>query len=437
MNEQQASTLVHHTWYAYAYLASNAFSILGNSLMAVVLPVLIISRLGSPTWAGVVAVATTSAQMFAGFLGGALTDRVNRRNLSLTADLLSTLSVISLFLVDWFTMTSVLWFIVLGTIGAFADMPGQTARQALGPQVATSSSITYEKITGYFQTLQGGALIIGPVLAGVFLLLPNPAWALILAGSCSFLAAFTTALMPHTIGEYRREEHSPSVIHQTTHAISLIRHTPLLRFALTFAVGINVLHTITQSFVLPTHYALTGQANRVGWIIALMGVGMIIGGLIFGLLSAKLARSTLFLTATCLSLIGAILVLSLWDLSAVLNGAAILGVGFAIINASATIAAMDSLPEGNRGAVMGIILTLILTAYPLGFGLATLLYTYSGLGAVRLVLAGGFTSITLWALVSKRSHTLNAITAQVATPRSETSPPSETTPGAHDALPLT
>lgn len=113
------------------------------------------------------------------------------------------------------------------------------------------------------------------------------------------------------------------------------------------------------------------------------------------------------------------MMLSLWNLSAVINGAFFLGIAFAIINASVTIAIMGLLPEGKRGSVMGIILTLILAVYPLGFGLATLLYTYSGLGAVRLVLAGGFAVATAWALLSQQSHALNTA-PHTSQPTSET-----------------
>ncbi|WP_216404450.1 MFS transporter [Arcanobacterium phocae] len=417
--EQHNSALPQRTWYAVAYLASNALSILGNSLITVILPVLIIIRLGSPTWAGIIAVATTSAQVCAGFLGGALADRINRRTLSLTADLLSALSVFTLFVIDWIGLTSALWFITLGILGAFADVPGQTARQALGPQVATSSSIKYETITGYFQTLQGGALIIGPALAGVFLIMPDPSWALLATGICSLLAAFTTALIPYDIGEYQSTTQTHNFIGHITTSITLIRKTPLLRFAITFAIGINVLYTVTQSFVLPTHFTLLNQRQYIAWILTAMGGGMMVGGIIYGLLAKKITHSTLFLSSTFLSFIGALMMLSLWDLSAVINGAFFLGIAFAIINASATIAIMESLPEGKRGSVMGIILTLILAVYPLGFALATVLYTYSGLTTVRLVLAGGFAVTTAWALMSKQSHALN-IAHNTSQPTSKT-----------------
>lgn len=399
------------TCYATGYLSSSALSILGNSLVAVVLPVLIIYRLGSPTWAGIVAVTSTSAQVCAGMLGGAIADRVNRRNLSIIADLLSALSVFALFLIDWTGHINASWFIILGIVGAFADVPGQTARQALGPQVATSSSITHEKITGFFQTIQGSALAIGPALAGVFLLLPDPSWALFVTGCCSCLAAVITALLPHSIGEYvRTSSNTTSVAHQAKTAFALIKNHSLLRFGIVFSLGINVLYAVTQSFILPTYYTLLGQRERVGLIIAVMGAGMIIGGVLYGFLSTKFKQSTLFLSSTVLSLAGALFILSLWDMSFVLNGAFFLGVAFAILSASATIAIMNSLPEGTRGSVMGITFTLILTAYPLVFGVSTLLYAYNGLDTVRLVVAIGFAVIAVGTLLSRQPHALDMTT---------------------------
>lgn len=111
-------------------------------------------------------------------------------------------------------------------------------------------------------------------------------------------------------------------------------------------------------------------------------------------------------------------------MSFVLNGAFFLGVAFAILSASATIAIMNSLPEGTRGSVMGITFTLILTAYPLVFGVSTLLYSYSGLDTVRLVVAIGFAVIAVGTLLSRQPHALDMTTTS-GTPTTHDAPDEE------------
>lgn len=71
------------------YLLSCACSLLGNSVASVVLPLVLLATTGDALAAGTLALICAAPQFVIGLVGGALTDRFNRRNVSVVSDILS------------------------------------------------------------------------------------------------------------------------------------------------------------------------------------------------------------------------------------------------------------------------------------------------------------------------------------------------------------
>ncbi|MGB7425123.1 MAG: MFS transporter, partial [Ornithinimicrobium sp.] len=113
------------------YLASYTLSGLGNSVAAIVLPLVVLQTTGSALAAGTVAAATVVPAVLAGLLMGVVIDRINRRTSSVITDLISAAAMFALPVVDMITGLSVGWFVLFGIIGAVGDVPGITAREAL------------------------------------------------------------------------------------------------------------------------------------------------------------------------------------------------------------------------------------------------------------------------------------------------------------------
>lgn len=123
------------------FALSSALSLLGNSVAAVVLPLVLLARTGDALAAGTLALVCAVPQMLVGLLGGALLDRVNRRNVSIVSDLVSAASVALLPIVDMVWGLSFGWFVALGLLGAIGDIPGMTARDTLLPAVVSRDGI--------------------------------------------------------------------------------------------------------------------------------------------------------------------------------------------------------------------------------------------------------------------------------------------------------
>ena len=100
------------------YLLSDALSLIGNSIAGVVLPLVLLARTGDVLAAGSLALICAVPQFVCGVVGGAVLDRVNRRTVSVVADLISAASCALLPVVDEVWGLSFGWFVVLGLLGA-------------------------------------------------------------------------------------------------------------------------------------------------------------------------------------------------------------------------------------------------------------------------------------------------------------------------------
>ena len=105
------------------FVASNSFSLLGNSISSVVLPLVLLAKTGDALAAGTLAIICAIPQVLAGVFGGALLDRFNRRDLSVVSDLISAASIAALLIIDATVGLSFGWFVLCGVVGAVGVPP--------------------------------------------------------------------------------------------------------------------------------------------------------------------------------------------------------------------------------------------------------------------------------------------------------------------------
>ena len=146
------------------YLLSDALSLIGNSIAGVVLPLVLLARTGDVLAAGSLALICAVPQFVCGVVGGAVLDRVNRRTVSVVADLISAASCALLPVVDEVWGLSFGWFVVLGLLGAVGVVPGMSARDALLPSVCEREGADLQRFVGASQSLGALVNIIGPAV---------------------------------------------------------------------------------------------------------------------------------------------------------------------------------------------------------------------------------------------------------------------------------
>ena len=144
------------------FLVSNALSLLGNSIAAVALPLILLATTGDALAAGTLALICAVPQMAIGIVGGAALDRFNRRTISIASDLVSAASIALIPIVDMIWGLNFWWFVALGLLAS------SLAYAAFAPRLS--------RRTWYVLSMFG-------MLLGVAILGALPAYPLMLLGA--------------------------------------------------------------------------------------------------------------------------------------------------------------------------------------------------------------------------------------------------------------
>lgn len=379
---------------APAYLASYFLSILGNSIAAIALPLIVLQKTGSVLGTGSVAAATAIPAIFAGLFMGVVIDRFNRRDCSIVTDLISAASVAALPIVDQVSGLTLSWFILLGIVGSLGDLPGLAARTALLPAVLRHSGASAERMAGFSQVLISLALLTGPALAGTLMAaLPGSTVLWITAGT-SALAAVTTFLIPRHVGEVPKEEPAADIGRGASgwRALSegwrvLLRSPFLVTLCAISSLSVVAFGAL-QGLILPVYFTGIDQPSSLGFVLSAMALGTLAGGAIYGMAGRLGPRRRWLVTGMIGTTIGFAAIATLFSVATILTGAIILGLSSALFNGLFGVLSIERIPEYVRGRIAGIQNALITAAAPLGIMGAAVLIELNSLSAAVIVAAG-------------------------------------------------
>lgn len=267
-------------------------SMLGNTLYTLALPFQIIALGGSPVQLGTGLAIFSGAQLVVVLFGGAIVDRLPRRNVILATDLGSGLVVGSLALLG-ITRTLQIPHLYLASAFfgvAFAFyMPAMTAiMPELVPKEILIAGNSLRSLSG--QT----ARILGPLLGGAVVVAAGPPTAFAL-DAATFIFSFVVFLLARPP---RREPPAPKPLFsqmreglEFTFSVSWIWVT-IVGFAFTNAF---YLAAFTVALPLLVLNVLHGSAATFGVIGAVAGVGSVAGGLLVGNLRVKRLGPALYI----------------------------------------------------------------------------------------------------------------------------------------------
>ena len=315
------------------YLLSCACSLLGNSVASVVLPLVLLATTGDALAAGTLALICAAPQFVIGLVGGALTDRFNRRNVSVVSDILSAASVALLPIVDMIWGLSFGWFVALGLLGAVGDIPGMTARDSLVPAVCERDGRSLQKFMGLTQSLDSLVVIAGPALAAFLVGAAGSVNALWFTAAMSLSAALLTLTLPRSLGAVcgaatpaasptgvpaaravssTKDESRRGLLPDAWQALRdgahvLFASDTLLRSSMLISFGIVMVMGSLQGLVLPVHFTAANSPELLGYVLSAMSAGMLASSLGYAALAHKLRRRTwyiLSLTGMALGILG-------------------------------------------------------------------------------------------------------------------------------------
>lgn len=348
------------------YLTSYAFSSFGNSVAAVVLPLVVLLSTGSALDAGIVAAATAGPAVVAGLLMGGVIDRYHRRTMSIVTDLISTASIAALPIVDLITDLSLGWFVLFGILSSFGDVPGLTARETLVPDVQKRSGLSFERIVGLREGVSAITMMVGPAVAASLVVLLEGAGALWVTAGLSLLAAAITLLMPRDIGRYTPAEatHSPRrALGEALAGLVWLRRSPLIVSVTAVNLVLVTVLVALQGLILPVHFTQLGQEGRLGLVLSSLAAGMLVGSGTYALLSSRLGRRAWFTLSLLGSTVGIGVIAALPQVMWIFVGAATLGLSAGLLGAMLGVVMIETVPDDLRGRVMSAQNALI-TATP-------------------------------------------------------------------------
>ncbi len=356
-------------------------STLGDALVPVALAFAVIGIGGHALALGIVLACRTVALGSSTIAGGVWADRLPRRAVMISADLLrfGTEAVTAMLLLQG---TAHVWQLAVlqSAAGVGAGFFGPASR-ALLPQAVSPGRL--QQANSLLSMSQSATNIFGPAASGAIVATAGPGWCFAI-DSASFLVsvAFVTAM--------RVAEHVRPARQRFLHDIAdgwreVRRHRWLTAGFLGFALG-NVgigIYLVLGPFVADQHLG-----GKVGWglILAAMPVGGVLGGFVAYRIRPRHPVATAF---AIWSLCG-VLPLALarpFPLPVVMLAAAILGASILIGNALWETAIQQEVRPDRLARVASIDMLLSIGLMPVGQTLAG--GFAAGLGAPRtLVLAG-------------------------------------------------
>ncbi|MBO1900899.1 MFS transporter [Leucobacter weissii] len=373
---------------ALFYLASFGTSLLGNSITAIALPLLVLFTTGSPLGASAVAIAAAVPSAVAGLLMGSLMDRINRRTVAILSDVISAVALLILPIVDLTVGLNLGWFIAVAVLNSFGDVPGITAREAMLPAVARSAGMDPSRLIGLRESLAGVSLLAGPAVAGILVAALEPVTVLwITSGTAALAAVLTLGVPPRAsaLPDEPARERSSGSSGSVFHGLVIIFRSPLLRLMVLLGLALALVLAATQGMVIPVHFAFRGEAGFVGFVLSSLAAGLLLGGGLFAALGGRIPRRTWFFVGVIVVASGFVVIAVLGPLWTVFAGAAIVGLGGGCMNAVVGLTFVENVDDSERGRVLGAQNALLTLVPAAGIGGAALLIE---LGSLRLAMVG-------------------------------------------------
>lgn len=379
------------------WLTSYGLSLLGKGIAGVVLPLLVLERTGDVLAAGVLASVTTAASAATGLVSGLLVDRVDRRTVAIVSDVLAAVSVAALPLVDLLWGLDLVWFLVLGVLGAVIRVPGTTAQETVLPvlvRLGGDGPGRLDRLVAIRENVGNVLVLAGPGVGGVLIgvLGPTPA-VLVVTAVTSLLAAATTGLLDPRVGAVapRAGESGAGGVRGAVADLVeswrfLAGHRLLLGATLVSAVLVAVVVSL-QTTVLPAYFVAADVPALTGLTLSALAGGGIAGSASYAALAGRVRRRTWFVFGMLGFGAGIALVGSLAAPWLVLAAAALVGFTNAPVGAVLGVLIIEGTPDAMRGRVLGAQNTLVLAAPAVTGAPIAAVASAAGLGAAGILLA--------------------------------------------------
>ncbi len=349
----------------YALLGANAISMAGNQITAIAIPWYVLATGGSAAQVGLVGFFTFLPTVISAFFGGGIIDRIGRKRISMLADLCSMVAV-GLIPLLHSTIGLHFWqLLALVFAGALLDAPGNTARQALFPEIIDQAGTSPERANSAYQTVFRFAQLLGPLIGGVLISAlgaTNVLWidAATFAVSASMVLFFLTA-------DRAIERETKHYLAEMLEGLRFIRNDRVLLWLAGILMVMNFLEAPLYSVATPVlaneHF---DSAKALGLMFAAIGAGGVAGSIGYGIVGQRFSRRTIFVFAFFFCGISPFALAAFLPLGVISIVLFLVGTVGAPLNPILMTVRQERVPIEMRGRVFGTFTALAWLAIPAG-----------------------------------------------------------------------
>jgi DHA3 family macrolide efflux protein-like MFS transporter len=253
---------------------------IGDNFVIIAILFVISTLTDSPLALGALAVVATLPQLFLGLIGGVFVDRLNRKLVMITSDILRGLAVLALLLVQRPDQLYILYIVsfVMATAGVFFN----PARNAIIPSIVSGETLL--TANALMQANQLISVILGASIAGLIVGWLGPASAFIFDSfTFAFSAAAIATMTIPPVNSDLGKTNGRVIWNQMVEGLLCIKHSSLLLHAIiTTAVATFGFGAIMVLGIIYLDEILGMGAEGFGVLYAFQGLGVVIGGALIG-----------------------------------------------------------------------------------------------------------------------------------------------------------
>ncbi|MBI4287704.1 MAG: MFS transporter [Chloroflexi bacterium] len=329
-------------------------------------------------------------------VGGAVADRLPKKDLILATEAGSTLIYLGLALLIWLKLIAV-WHLMVASILSGILMAFNTpARQSYMPELVDVkqllNAISLNSVALNFTR------VVGPAIAGAIIGVAGVVEVYFITAAINAIAVVTIALVP-VRGQPRQVNHNSLAV-DVREGLRYVKNSPVIS-ELVIQFAIVAVFALPYIYMLPVFASdvLSVGAKGLGWMTALVGVGALIGAL--AMASLRNVRRRGALTIGMAVFFGAALFSFSMSRSYPLSLALLtaVGVGFLGYTSLSNTLLLTETPPEIRGRVMSFnIMTFGLTpigVLPIG-ALADAIGAPWAVGGGALIVVAGTIALTAW-----------------------------------------
>jgi MFS family permease len=384
---------------------SNFASGLGNSIVMITIPWLILERTGSPAFAGLVAAISALPGVLVSPIGGWMVDRIGRRAVSIGADLLSSVSVAAFPIVAATFGLSDLSILLMAVLGAAFDPAGYTARKTLLADVAKASDAELDHLNGIHDGIMGIAWIFGPAVGAGLIASVGAVNSFWFSAALFLIAALVISFL--RVGDSGKDSRELAQVtgEETDMSLRIGAKTlwddKLLRTLSVALLIIAAVYLPTEAVVLPTYFENVDNPSGLGFVISALAAGSAMGSFGYGWISARVKRKTLIRVILIGSAVSIIPMAFLPPLPVLMLAGFLLGLSWGPYNPLISTLVQQRVPAHLQGRVFGVQTAVFYAAPPLGMVLAGFSVESFGIRATYVVLAGVLSLTSILVLLTK------------------------------------